>query len=238
LKSGRWTKIVADRRREAPSNSRKTPVETSAADTTSTKEPVRSSRKTRPTHKVPAPASSQRRCRRPEASQPPRLHGRPGREASQAILPASSSLAATAGRGRRRSSTTLEENRVLGPLFGGADGRNTHPQWLRPPELPGKRHPSGQISELGQRTETSFGQTRRETPRKPTSYYLLYTGASPPPPPAGIAAGGARVWPGRAQTPARTVARGGESVPCGKDPPLSSSILLPLAIALIFPVDW
>jgi hypothetical protein len=100
---------------------------TPAVATASAEEPARTRQKALDSAKRTASDSRRRRCRRRSASQPLRLHGRPGRKAKRATHSAPSSLATTAGRGPRRSSTSIEEGRVLGPLFGAANVRIAQP---------------------------------------------------------------------------------------------------------------
>jgi hypothetical protein len=56
---------------------------------------------------VTAPNSRRGRCRCREAPPPPHHHGRPGRRSNRGLHSEPSSLAATAGQGRRRRATAL-----------------------------------------------------------------------------------------------------------------------------------
>jgi hypothetical protein len=77
------------------------------------------------------------------APSPPRPAGK--KKQKLATHPAPSSLTATTGRGRRRSSTTRAEDQVLGPLFGDAGSKNANSTGSDHRSLRGSSSNSGQI---------------------------------------------------------------------------------------------
>jgi hypothetical protein len=100
-------------------------------------------REMQPTHNFTAPS-------------PPRPAGKGSKHAHRSTP---SSLAATAGQGLRRSSTSTRRRPGPRPFIGAAGERDAQPPQLRPPEPTGEHHHQLDL-DLGQKSEIPSGQER------------------------------------------------------------------------------
>jgi hypothetical protein len=198
---------VTNRRREAPlMRARRQSINRSSNRLHHGASRRRGRRRRAPT--VTTPNSRRGRCRCREAPPPPHHHGRPGRRSNRGLHSEPSSLAATAGQGRRRRATALAGEQVLSPLLESpADASRLHR--LQPPEHQAQKNTTGRIKIPAKDPDLLWANRpkRGSETAKTLPTTLDYSGASPPPPPAGMAAGGARAWPGRGEALLVTVVR-------------------------------